>query len=76
MHGAIVENRSVHEVHEDSSTELPKVGTTRQRSNRGKSAFLEMPFSRITSSASVMFSLLDDLIPAMPNIPALIAYLY
>jgi hypothetical protein len=73
MHGTIVENRSVHE---DSSTELPKVGTTRQRSNRGKSAFLETPFSRITSSASVMFSLLDYLIPAMPNIPALIAYLY
>jgi hypothetical protein len=43
MHGAIVENPSVHEVHEDSSTELPKVGTTGQRSNRGKSAFLEMP---------------------------------
>jgi hypothetical protein len=42
MHGAIVENRSVHEVHEDSSTEL----TQQSR----KSAFLEMPYRSILGS--------------------------
>ncbi len=42
MHGAIAENRGARLVHEDSSTELPTVGTTRPRRNRGKSAFLGM----------------------------------
>jgi len=36
-------NRSVHGVHEDLSTELPKVGALRRRRYRGKSTFLEVP---------------------------------
>ncbi len=47
MHGAIAENRGVLEVHEDSSAELPTVGTTRPRRNRAKSAFLEVPFNTV-----------------------------
>ncbi len=42
MQGAIVENLSVYDIHEDSSTELPTVGTTRPRRQSRKSAFLEM----------------------------------
>jgi len=41
MHGAITENRSVYDIHEDrpgwrTSTELPRVGAMRRRGNRGK----------------------------------------
>ncbi len=57
MHGAIAENRSVRLVHEDSSTELPTVGTTRPRGNRGKSAFLEMLIFVPTNNYPVILNL-------------------